>query len=453
VAAAVQFELEPYLAFPIEDLVVDYCTVLQAEGQTDVLAVGMQRAVVQEQLGVLQAAGVNPEGIDIDAAGLTGLWRAAFPALKGLHAVLHIREEGSVLAVAYNKTLAYFRCLSFTAAQVREHPLAVAREVQNSIRAFQAGWRGEEEIGSLTVTGGTWSDEARERFLREFDIPVAYENLLARLKAAHLALGETRAAESEVPPANDDAGPVPVAQPPAGADPSSGDWFEGVSDDRSVSSEPETLSSSVSSSASDGSNCWEAVIGVALGAAGGGYAFNFRKADLEHQDVLRGLIPHVMVTSCLALLLLAGVAWYYHSARNQNLARAEELQTRVEALEKEVEDLRGQGVDVPAELFTDPSLLDVLSEIGAKMPDARVRITELKVERAETSETSSSRGGASASWITIRGEVKDDSMFSKAVDELKQSDLFQVDDPELKLVEGKSTFKLAARRKGVKHER
>jgi hypothetical protein len=195
------------------------------------------------------------------------------------------------------------------------------------------------------------------------------------------------------------------------------------------------------------------VIGVALGAAGGGYAFNFRKADPEHRDVPRDLIPHVMVTSCLALLLLAGVAWYYHSARNRNLARAEELQTRMEALEKEVGDLQGQGVDVPAELFTDPSLLDILKEIGAKAPDARVRITELKVERAETSESGSSRGGASASWITIRGEVKDDSMFSKAVAELKQSELFRVDDPELKLVEGKSTFKIVVRRKGVKDER
>jgi len=429
VAAAARFELEPYLAFPIEDLAVGFSPVLEADGQTDVLAVGIRRAVLEEQLGILNAAGIDPEGVDVDAVGLTGLWRSARPNAKGLHAVLHVRDEGAVVAVVCNKTLAYFRHLSFGVASMLSNPGTVAREVLNSMRAFQAGWRGEGEIATLTVTGNAFSQdssgEARAAFEKQFDIPVTDENLLEAVKAVKLAQSATTAA--------------------VGA----------ISDEPSLDIKAESDSVSADSdlrspvSGLQPTNAWEGVIGVALGAAGGGFGMNFRTGVLASKDSLKRVAPHVMVFSCIALLALAGVAWYYYYARARNLAGAEDLRARIAELDEQVAALKGQGINLPAETFSDPPLLDILDEIAAKMPDKKVTVNELKIERSASGENDATGSGrAPLPWITIRGEVKDDAVFAQVVEDLRQSTMLKIEEPDLKLEGGKSTFTMVAHRRG-----
>ncbi|MFH0793359.1 MAG: pilus assembly protein PilM, partial [bacterium] len=402
VASAVRFELEPYLAFPIEELAVDFSPVLEADGQTDVLAVGIRRAVIEEQLNILNAAGIDPEGVDVDALGLTGLWRASRPNMKGLHAVLHVRDEGSVVAVVCNKTLAYFRYLAFGVEGMRSNPAAAAREVLNSMRAFHAGWRGEGEIATLTVTGDAAdsespeSDGAWEAFGQYFDIPATRLNLLEVLKAVELAQAAKPAAVS-----------ASAEETASGTDEIM--YAASGPDEMSAHAVVESVSLPNAEQGPCGSNAWEALIGVALGAAGGGFSMNFRGGDLGPKTALRGVAPNVMVSSCLALLLLAGVAWYYHYGRVRNLAEAEELRVRIGELETEVTALKDKGINLPEETFNDPSLLDILGEIAAKMPDQKVALTEVKIDKSTSSDGGAREaGGPSPPWITIRGEVKDD---------------------------------------------
>ena len=438
VAAAVRFELEPYLAFPIEDMAVDFCPVLEADGQTDVLAVGIRRAVLEEQLSILNAAGVDPEGVDVDAVGLTGLWRSAHSNLKGLHAVLHVRDESAVVAVVCNKTLAYFRYLSFGATAMRSNPGMAAREVSNSMRAFQAGWRGEGEIATLTVTGDVFSQdpsgEVREAFEKQFDIPVKTENLLEAVKATGLARSATPVTVGALP--NESAAADTEIEVPA------------VSDDSAVDMESQNVLSNMEPETRSLSNAWEGAIGVALGAAGGGFGMNFRTGDLASKTAVKRVAPQVLVFSCIALVLLAGVAWYYYYARVKNLAKAEDLRVRITELEGQVNVLKDRGINLPAETFTDPTLLDILGEIAAKMPDKKVSITELKIERSSSRESDATGSGRPPlPWITIRGEVKDDAVFGEVISDLRQSAMFRIEEPDLKLEGGKSTFAIVARRK------
>ena len=175
---------------------------------------------------------------------------------------------------------------------------------------------------------------------------------------------------------------------------------------------------------------------------------NFRGGDLAPKTPLRGVAPNVMVTSCLALLLLAGVAWYYHYGRVRNLAEAEELRAQIAELGSEVAALKDKGINLPEETFNDPTLLDILGEIAAKMPDQKVALTEVKIDKSTSSEGGAREaGGSSPPWITIRGEVKDDNVFSQVMSDLRQSSMLDVEEPDLKLDGGKSTFKIVARRK------
>ena len=63
VMSAAPFELEPYLAFPIEDLLLDYDIVTEIDGETDVLTLGMRREHLESYLAILAEAGVEVEAV------------------------------------------------------------------------------------------------------------------------------------------------------------------------------------------------------------------------------------------------------------------------------------------------------------------------------------------------------------------------------------------------------
>ena len=406
VAAAVGFELERYLAFPIEDLIVDFNVVREANGETEVLAVGLRRVLLEEQLGAMRAAGLDPDGIDIDAAGLTGLWRATRPAMKGLNAVLHVRETGSILAVVLNKELIYFRHLDVSSAQAHENPAMIARETNNSLRAFHGSWKGEGVVESLAVTGVGFFEDERQLFEDEINVPVTIEDLTDRLPGYEAASQAAEAREGLAVSEGD--GPLDHG-------------------------------------ARLRSNGWTALVGVALDASGAGNALEFCKEDLEPTDKFERHVPYIMLTACLALLLLVGVAGFFHVSHTRNLLEAERLRAQIEAAESEVADLEGQGLNVPADVFSTPSLLDVLAEVGEKMPDDKAAIDYLRVDRPMER---AGRSGARVPWITIMGQVKNNTEFDQAFSALSRSTLMSVDpDPGKVLERGTTTFKITAHRR------
>jgi hypothetical protein len=371
VTPAVTFELERYLAFPIEELVVDHMPILEFDGQTEVLAVGVRRNIIREQLDILSEAGVDPEGADLDAIGLTSLWKTT-RQVKGLHGVLYLHGKGTVFGVVYNKSLAYFRHLPITAEAFGENLDGAIQEVNNSMRAFHSGWKVEDEIAALDVIG--LPPEYQEVMAAQIEIPLSFQDPLAAIPA----------------PANVDKG------------------------------------------------LYAGVIGVAVGAAGGAFSLHLRKDELAHKNLFPALAPHIMLTSCVALLLLVGCAWFYHHAAVVNAGKAAQLQQQIAALEDEVKSLEAQGINVPAGMFADSTTLDVLTEVALDLPGNVVAVTDVKIEPPT----------ASAPWIIVAGEVKDDNAFKAAVEKIKQSPMFKTDEPELRLVEGRSTFRLVLQRPG-----
>lgn len=408
VAAAMPFELEPYLAFPIEDLIVDFIPVRENEGQTEVLAVGVQRALLAEQVAVLTAAGIDPEGIDLDVAGLTALWCAMRRGTAALAAALHVREHGAILAVTKGKTLAFFRHLPVTVAQMREDASAAAREVQNSLRAFLSTWKTEDTLEELVVTGVTLSEEERISFEEGVTGAVRYENLLDRVKKAH----ETVAAA-------DPDGPT----------------------------------------ATEGANCWEPLVGVALAAAGGGQAFNFRQGNLApSRDVLLMEARRLILSGALAAALLLCYALYCCVGYRKNAletarigdtiwevyaaAFPESAQVKqgrpagdvdgaksADMMAEEIGRLDLKSRALTAELLNRPTVLDILAEIAARMPNNKVTITDVIIRAGDTA----------SQPITIIGEETNSAAFQEAFQNLKASTLLRVDDEPMRRSQGAKT--------------
>lgn len=377
VAAAVRFELEPHLAFPIEELLLDFNITAEFDGETDVFAVGMRRAHLEEQQAILEAAGVNAEGVTVDAIGITGLWLAGGTRAKGLSAVLHVREHAASIVVLYNKRIAYCRHLPCNAAQLRESPAAVAREVQNSLRGFISKWRGDGDLDRIHVTGVDFSPEERVAFSQAVGLPVEDVMLISKITGGALAL----------------------------KDGARGGKY----------------------------NTWESLAGAAMGVAGGPCAVDFRRAEQDLQGAVRGVVAHLMFSSCLALIVLLGWAFFYYQGALRYQAEAAIIQENIAELREEIEAMadKGLGADVDIDMFNDPSLLAILMEIGEKMPDDKVTVVDIRVSPPETQSW----------WIRIQGKATDSSSFNEVFANLKASKLFQVDDdPDLSLQDQMTTF-------------
>lgn len=381
VTKAVPFELEPHLAFPLDELLLDFNVIREAEGATEVLAVGTRRGNLEEQMAILQTAGVEAEMAGVDVAGMTALWQATQKNNKGLRAVLHVREKNAVLAVTYNKTLAYFRLLYFGAEQFYGNSDAVCREIQNTIRAFMAKWSGDGEIDGLAITGVKLDREQVEHLENLLGIPVFPSIVIDLLKGPkELPQGE---AEAVYP------------------------------------------------------NRWEAAIGAAYSAGGGGLPINMMKDAQQIHGAVRGVVAHLMFSACLALLFLLGGAWYFHENRLRNEVIIEQIQSEIEYLEKEIDTMAGEGLgeDVDIAVFSDPPILDILNVVAANMPHDKVTISELRV----------SQPGARGGWIDISGSTTNAAAFNQAFEALKQSELFKfADDTNLRSQGERTTFRVRA---------
>ena len=100
VSAALKYEMEPVVPFPIDELIVDYMPIQQHDKKTtDVLAVGMRTETVRFHLEVLEGVGLDPDRLDLDVTGLTNLWRAAMrdggSGAADMSLMVHVQETNA----------------------------------------------------------------------------------------------------------------------------------------------------------------------------------------------------------------------------------------------------------------------------------------------------------------------------------------------------------------------
>lgn len=363
VLAAAQFELEPHLAFPIEELHLDFNLVAEVDGETEVLAVGVRRHHLEEQRAILDEAGIEIEAVNLDALALSGLWKTGHKASKGLQAILHVRAQSSSVVVLYNGNLAYFRNLPLAGSAVIDAPNQVAREIQNTLRAFLAQWRAGGEINDLDVTGLELSPGEQDALSTALRLPVTSRSMLETIKGGQGILAREDLVQ--------------------------------------------------------GANCWEAVIGAAFAGAGGGLALNFDAKGATQAGLARALAPQMVYASALALVGLLLWGAYYYIGTNYYKNQVALIQQDIEAITAEIDVLakEGLGKDVNVDFFRDPPMLDLLEDIGKRMPEAKVLVTRVSV----------SPPGARSGWVTISGSTTNAEHVGQVIEELGKSTLYRLD--------------------------
>ncbi len=324
VVSALRFELEPHIPFPIEELLLDFSVVNETKKETEVLALGVRKQHIQDYIRYLGEFSAEPETAIINSLGLVYLWKGASKGTGKLKAGLLIHKDFSVFAILYEGKLVFIRHLMLGVQNYYENPEMYAREVQNSLRAFLARWKGKEGVEKIEVSGLPLSDEELSVFSR-----------LVKMEVEHVSI-------------------VQMVQ------------FTG----------------SMVSQSEDDIDSWLPLVGIAGITLDPYFSFNLLKESQSLSSYLSLLSRHLIFTNCLILTGLVCGAFFLQQLTLNNLVHSNLYKAQANELTEEVERIsQEKGLDTNIDLtpFFEPPLLDILNTIAEKLPSNKVNITEIKL--------------------------------------------------------------------------
>ena len=182
---------------------------------------------------------------------------------------------------------------------------------------------------------------------------------------------------------------------------------------------------------------------MAVGAASGAFTFDFHREQANWRTPLRGIIGHVLFSACLAVVALMGWGLYYFIWTGHYEAQATELESRIATLEEEILALSEQGLGVDPELFTRPSLLQVLRELSEHLPTDQIQLENVRLAQPE----------ARGAWIAIEGTADNIATVNRAFESLQQSPLFTFrQEPQSQSTQQGTQFQILAYRPGAQDD-
>jgi type IV pilus assembly protein PilM len=138
-----KFQTEPYLAFPIEEVIVDfYDTGTASPGKMKVLLTAIHKGVVGEHLELLSRAQIDPEVVDGDfmAVASTAVW-VDRGLSQGAAIVMDVGDSKTIACYVEDGKLLAMRCIPFGGKELTESNRGQA-ELDRTVRYFTSQVRG-----------------------------------------------------------------------------------------------------------------------------------------------------------------------------------------------------------------------------------------------------------------------------------------------------------------------
>lgn len=110
-AKVLPFEIENYIPFPLEDLIIDHHIIQSSKNETICLAAAAQKSIIQNHLTMLQKAGIDPSLVTFDTMSLYNLNQLLAPQNTGTYAIVDLGYQKSSICIITNQKVAMIRTL------------------------------------------------------------------------------------------------------------------------------------------------------------------------------------------------------------------------------------------------------------------------------------------------------------------------------------------------------
>ncbi len=168
IARVVPYEVEGYIPYAVEDVVISYHILGQEEGKTRLLAVAVRKDMLREKLEILARAGVVPRFVDVDFMALFSLSQGGLTGSEGCYGIVDIGDTMTSVCIVDGKSLGYVRSIPIagrTISQAIEREFGLSPEDAEKFKeaeAFlplkeQGSLNGEDKRIARTVTAAVGS--------------------------------------------------------------------------------------------------------------------------------------------------------------------------------------------------------------------------------------------------------------------------------------------------------
>ncbi|MCX8063806.1 MAG: pilus assembly protein PilM [Candidatus Hydrogenedentes bacterium] len=322
VNSVLKFELEPHIPFPIEELKLDYFVIDEGKKETEILVLGVRDMYVSEHISVLEEFSTKPESAVIDSLGLAYLWSKLDRNQQRIRAGLFVDKNFALFAIVKGVNLVFVRHLFMGRDLFHSNPEVFSREIQNSVRAFLAKWKGEDKIEAMDLWGVELSESELEIFSK-----------MVKLEVRNISFSELVSNRC-----------------------------------KEVTSE-EVINLS-------------RFIGIAGLVTDPKFSFNLLKGNETLYEYLPVISRHFIFANSLILTGLVMSAFFLKQLTLANLVQAKLCESETEQITQEIERINAEkGLDENVELgvFFLPPFLEILAKIGEIFPSDKVDITEIRV--------------------------------------------------------------------------
>lgn len=107
----IPFEVEGYIPFSLEDVVVSYHILGQEEGNTRLLAGAVKKDLLRETLEILAKGGVIPRIVDVDFMALFNLSQGGLKGAEGCYAIVDIGASKTSVCIVDGQSLGFGRSI------------------------------------------------------------------------------------------------------------------------------------------------------------------------------------------------------------------------------------------------------------------------------------------------------------------------------------------------------
>ncbi len=116
----IEFEIENYVPFHLEEIVLDYAVLSSSKDFSRVVALYTPKGEVAKKLSMFQGISIDPRHMCVEGVELTNLVNLGMVPPEGSFAIIDIGHEKTTVAIFQGKHLGYVRAISIAGKAVTE---------------------------------------------------------------------------------------------------------------------------------------------------------------------------------------------------------------------------------------------------------------------------------------------------------------------------------------------